>query len=376
MQNFLNNKNYLSDKKKIERKLELIKNVRSDPNNVILNSAAIQDQMLIDMGIKKKKLKKLNLKPEDDRTKPMTKILDKIINKNLEKEKEGEVLIRQKNYLNNLTLAQKIGLKQINKLPLSLDEWRNLEIQTVKREDHKSNCPICLESLFKKETIILSCSHIFHKICIKNFEKFTNNKKCPICRCQNYESKGYYKDKEHFIKQNIILIQKNYRGYSLRLKLYNNIFKNQMPKNKHLRLIYSHWRIKELTYNMCKLMEEQVKESQTVISNLVKEVKEISIKNKQSRNELIKFNKLDEGQSIENFSDWNKILNEMKKRKTENCAICLGSLNNKNNYLLNCTHCFHKNCLDSFERYDSYYERRCPICRKNYEKKEIFNDFL
>ena len=186
-----------------------------------------------------------------------------------------------------------------------------------------------------------------------------------------YYSNEYYKDKEHHIKQNIILIQKNYRGYSFRFELYKSIFKNQMPTNKHLRSIYSHWKIKDLTNNMCKLMEDQIKQSHTVITNLVKEVKEISMKNKQSRQELLKFNKFD---SNENFSDWNKILKEMKKRKIDNCAICLGSLNHKVNYLLNCTHCFHKNCLDSFERYDTYYERRCPICRKNYDKKEIDQD--
>jgi len=374
MKNFHIYKNYQAEKKKIDRKMEMIKNIHSDPDNIILNSAAIQDQMLIDMGMKKKKLKKIDMKQEDNRLKPINMILNKMLDKKLEKEKEGEILTRQKNYLDNLTLAQKIGLKEINKMPLSLEEWRKLEIQTINRDDHKSNCPICLESLFKKETIILSCSHIFHKICIKNFEKFTNNKKCPICRSHNYESKEYYKDKEHFIKQNIILIQKNYRGYSFRFKLYKSTFKNQMPWNKHLRSIYSHWKIKDLTYNMCKLMEDQVKQSHTVITNLVKEVKEISMKNKQSRQELIKLNKFDEMQLNENFSDWSKIFNEMKKRKNENCAICLGSLNHKVNYLLNCSHCFHKNCLDSFERYDTYYERRCPICRKNYVKKEIDQD--
>jgi hypothetical protein len=121
-------------------------------------------------------------------------------------------------------------------------------------------------------------------------------------------------------------------------------------------------------------MEDKLKESNNVITNLVKEVKEISIKNKMNRMDLIKMNKLDLLLNYEN--DWNRILLEMKKRKNDNCAICLGSLINKTNYLLNCTHCFHKNCLDSFERYDNYYERRCPICRKNYDKQEIYNDFV
>ena len=34
-------------------------------------------------------------------------------------------------------------------------------------------------------------------------------------------------------------------------------------------------------------------------------------------------------------------------------------------------HIIHKNCLDSFERFDPYYIKRCPICRSNYTKKEM-----
>ena len=39
-------------------------------------------------------------------------------------------------------------------------------------------------------------------------------------------------------------------------------------------------------------MEDQIKQSHTVITNLVKEVKEISMKYKQSRQELLKFNNI------------------------------------------------------------------------------------
>jgi hypothetical protein len=376
----INSKTNQYEKNKIDRKLESLKHLNADPNNIILNSAAIQDQMLIEMGIKRKKMKKLNyvksinLKTEDKYNKPIPKILDKILKKQLDQEKQVEIIQIQKTYLTNLTLAQKIGLKEITKMPLSLEEWKSLENLTIKRNDHKSNCPICLESFHLKDTMILSCSHVFHKICIKNFEKFSNNKKCPICRQSNYESKIYYKDKEYIIKYNIILIQKNYLGYSLRLKLYKNIFKHEMPNNKHLRSIYSHWKIKELTVNMCKIMEEKIKESHNEITDLVKQVKQISIENTQSIKEIIKTNRIDLTLDESSF-DWNKIYREMQKRSNDNCAICFGSLNRKNNYLLNCTHCFHKNCLDSFERFDCYYERRCPICRKNYEKKEVFMNF-
>ena len=82
----INSKTNLDEKNRIDRKLESLKHLNADPNNIILNSAAIQDQMLIEMGIKRKKIKKIdyvksiNLKTEDKYNKPIPKILDKQVN--------------------------------------------------------------------------------------------------------------------------------------------------------------------------------------------------------------------------------------------------------------------------------------------------------
>jgi hypothetical protein len=219
-----------------------------------------------------------------------------------------------------------------------------------------------LENLSKRESIILSCSHVFHKFCIQNFEKFTSTKKCPICRCSNYESKEYLKDKEYFINKNIILIQKLFRGYKLRIYLYRTIYKFDMPNNKHLRSIYSYWKIKELTNKMCSIIEKQDKETKTIINKLEKELTAINKKNKVD----LKSENLDS-----EFNNWSNIIETMKHKKHDNCAICFGQFEKKEVYILNCSHCFHKNCLDSFEKFDTYYEKRCPICRRNYKKKEF-----
>ena len=73
-----------------------------------------------------------------------------------------------------------------------------------------------------------------------------------------------------------------------------------------------------------------------------------------------------------NQPNWNGIINKMEKRNNNECAICLCNFGNKPVYILDCTHCFHKNCLDAFERFDPYYIKRCPICRNNYTKKQIY----
>jgi len=183
----------------VENQLEMLKNAKADHNNIILNAAAFQQDLLKEMGIKKKNLNykkifKINKTPNqiDNSNNSNASInnpnnnncisedkihifLPKIINKTINDEKDSVVNLRRKEFLNNLSLAQKIGLKEIPKMPLSLQEWKNIEAKTISRNDHTSNCPICLEALAKRETIILSCTHIFHKVRknISNIKKYT-----------------------------------------------------------------------------------------------------------------------------------------------------------------------------------------------------------
>ena len=167
----------------IENQLEMLKNAKADPHNIILNAAAFQQDLVKEMGLFKKNLnfknkiknfnkyKQTEINIENNNNNEEDKIaafLPKIINKTINEEKDYQVFSRRKEFLNNLSLAQKIGLKEIPKMPLSLQEWKYIEAKTVSRSDHTSSCPICLEALAKRETMILSCSHIFHKV-ILNF---------------------------------------------------------------------------------------------------------------------------------------------------------------------------------------------------------------
>jgi hypothetical protein len=120
---------------------------------------------------------------------------------------------------------------------------------------------------------------------------------------------------------------------------------------------------------MCAIIEKKGQETKVIISNLEKDLREIKKKTDGVRKEIKKENALINDDGL--FTDWNKILNNVRQRKNDTCAICFCALDKKQVYLLNCTHCFHKNCLDSFEKFDTYYEKRCPICRGNYEKKEF-----
>jgi len=279
------------------------------------------------------------------------------------KDTEKEILNRNKKFLSKLTFAEKVGLKKIQNFPLSLEEWKQVELKTVKREDFKGDCPICMDKLSSRESVILSCSHVFHKICLKNFERFSQVTKCPLCRCERYECKTYTKDKEYFVKKSVDIIQRNLRGYLTRYKLYKKIFKFNMPKCRGLRNLYSYWKMRDLTDKMMKEIERQNKINQELFNDVLKEHEElIRMENKEKQ--------LEEKNKKKEEKNWENIVNKMEKRD-HTCAICLCEFKNKSLYVLDCTHCFHKNCLDSFERFDPYYIKRCPICRASYTKKEI-----
>ena len=356
---------YNLEKKRINYQINQLKTKKIDPNNIVLNAAAFQDQISQKFGINIKKQKItsrkfiINSKPRSSLTNKKT-ITNELYTK---KDTEKEILNRNKKFLSKLTFAEKVGLKKIKNFPLSLEEWKQVELKTLKREDFKGDCPICMEKLSSRESLILSCSHVFHKVCLKNFERFSQVTKCPLCRCERYECKTYTKDKEYFVKKSVDILQRNLRGYLTRFKLYKKIFQFNMPKCKRLRNLYSYWKMRDLTDKMMKAIEKQNKINEEFFNDVLKEHEElIRMENKAKQ--------IEEKNKKKEEKNWKNIVNKMEKRD-HTCAICLCEFNNKSLYVLDCTHCFHKNCLDSFERFDPYYIKRCPICRASYTKKEI-----
>jgi len=63
-------------------------------------------------------------------------------------------------------------------------DWYLLEGSIGKKENPDSCCPICMEAFCRGEEVLLSCGHIFHKVCLRSFENFmkSNDLACPICR--------------------------------------------------------------------------------------------------------------------------------------------------------------------------------------------------
>ncbi|TPP62334.1 hypothetical protein FGIG_09055 [Fasciola gigantica] len=103
------------------------------------------------------------------------------------KQKERVIKIRHQHH----SLAKHLGL--IGEAcgcdsVLSESQWSRAKSECIQRKGHFGPCPICLEDFGLQSVVLLSCTHLLHKTCLRSFENFCNKYCCPVCR-QNYHEK-------------------------------------------------------------------------------------------------------------------------------------------------------------------------------------------
>ncbi|NWU70563.1 RNF32 protein, partial [Pterocles burchelli] len=87
---------------------------------------------------------------------------------------------------------------------ISENDWEKIQMQAFRQEIF--DCPICIMPLgptvhparlisgnsnqFSRQTVLLSCSHLFHHTCLQAFEEFSLGEQhsCPLCR-SHYQKK-------------------------------------------------------------------------------------------------------------------------------------------------------------------------------------------
>lgn len=313
-----------------------------------------------------------------------------------------------------MTLAQKKGL--VDPSPkneiLALSEWNNIEAKLDQRNE--STCPICMVPFNQGNEVLLSCSHIFHRMCLASFENFMQKKErcCPICRTANYQKKITTKGSDLFQIVCTIKIQSLFRGYLSR-KVYHSNLRKYYRQGKGITSQRKKFYEKELVSVANRITEDVEKrksEVDSVLSNIDstmmdgRELDDIFNSYLQQRllldeaktqynlsrtlyDDTSHHNYRDEygpyreekcdieideynfghdhddaKQEVEAYctssvseSQWKAAFNAARSRGTDECAICMssyhGSVANRTPILLSCSHVFHKHCITNFEKF-------------------------
>ncbi len=118
-------------------------------------------------------------------------------------------------------------------------------------------------------------------------------------------------------------------------------------------------------------MDKSIKDTDKLLDSFLPNMARIW----QERRERARINleRQKEEEKLDKF--WKPIRDKAASRHEKDCPICYNSYKHHQNgdvYLLDCSHMFHKCCLESFERFDVGGNLCCPMCRHpGYQKKLI-----
>ncbi|MEE6467277.1 hypothetical protein FKM82_007187 [Ascaphus truei] len=273
-----------------------------------------------------------------------------------------------------LTLAQKLGIVEAPSMSLTNDEWMKVKQRSVDQGDSLQPCVICKEEFELHPQVLLSCSHVFHRVCLEAFEKFAGKKMCPMCRKNQYQTRVIHDGAHLFKAKCVTRIQACWRGYIVR-KWYKNLRQTVPPRNPKLRKHFFEKKFTEISNRLLRSYNTDI----DVLFN------EIDYSIAVSRNVL---HQLEEN-CIAQISEveWEKIQLQAVRQEIFDCPICImplcpssdlqhscrneetRSLCSRPAVLLSCSHVFHHSCLQAFEEFTLGDTHICPLCRSRYQKK-------
>ncbi|KTG46538.1 hypothetical protein cypCar_00002435 [Cyprinus carpio] len=268
------------------------------------------------------------------------------------------------------TLAQRMGLVAAPSRRLTAEEWAEVKTRSIQEGDSTQPCVICREEFRLQPQVLLSCSHVFHKVCLKSFEKFSGRKSCPMCRTEQYETRVIYDGARLHREKCAVRIQAFWRGYLVR-KWYSNIKKYVPPKDQQLRRVFFEKKFQEMNDSLVRSCSTDV---EAFLSDIDRSVAS-------SHDILCRFD--DKYTSVSEMEDkhWLEAQEKAVQRGVQDCPICLNPLGSHNGsskedrsvLLLSCSHLFHEPCLQAFELFCHEVKPTCPLCRSHYAKMLVSN---
>ncbi|KAB5579744.1 hypothetical protein PHYPO_G00198540 [Pangasianodon hypophthalmus] len=266
-----------------------------------------------------------------------------------------------------LTLAQKLGLVAApSSRRLTVDQWTEVKSRSLLNGDSTQPCIICTEEFRLQPQVLLSCSHVFHKACLRKFERFSGRKCCPLCRTEQYETRVIHDGARLYREKCALRIQAWWRGCVAR-KWYRGVRKVVPPNDPQLRRRFFEEKFQEMNESLV----------QSCSSDVDSFLREIDRSVAQSRDVFHLFDRLQSSARGVEEEVWMKAQEKAVQRDTRDCPICLTPLRSAHSsapvVLLSCSHLFHQSCLRASEDFHQEGGATCPLCRCHYVSVPVYD---
>ncbi|KAK3263850.1 hypothetical protein CYMTET_27373 [Cymbomonas tetramitiformis] len=302
-----------------------------------------------------------------------------------------------------LTLAQRMGIIAKPPTPLTGEQWESVHQQFRDREGEDCECPICREEFKMEDQVLLSCSHVFHRACIRSFERFSEQKCCPVCRLDQYEKRIIHDGQIRFRGISVVRLQKWIRGFLTR-RWFTKLLATIPPKDPDERRHWFAGKLQEVNNHLFEEMDATRNEIDELFAEIDARHHEEAVACGQApRPPTAPLGPiLSRPSSPENYPapvprrkvsaaspgeiNWDKVISLALERGDTECPICIGDLDRRGSQKswLSCTHVFHFHCITAFERFDKgkqearddshnsrEHQHNCPVCRSVYARKEF-----
>uniref|UniRef100_A0A667Y473 Ring finger protein 32 n=1 Tax=Myripristis murdjan TaxID=586833 RepID=A0A667Y473_9TELE len=266
-------------------------------------------------------------------------------------------------------IAQRMGLVTPPPRRLTEDEWTRVKARSTEQGESAQPCAICREEFHLQPQVLLSCSHVFHRACLRAFEKYSGRKCCAMCRKEQYETRVIYDGARHFRNRCATRIQAFWRGYVAR-KWYRNARKTICPKDKDLRRKFFEAKLQELNDSFVRYCHTDV---EAFLSDIDR-----SLSSSRRVFHQLERKHVSDSQESHEVTELDQARNETAQ-DVQDCPICLTALcrpstgtkqqGSRRTLLLSCSHLFHQPCLETFEALHVDSRPTCPMCRSEYSKR-------
>jgi hypothetical protein len=118
------------------------------------------------------------------------------------------------------TMAQRLRLVAPPPQPLTCEEWSACKAKAVERGNVTAEpCAICMTSFGIGRQVLLNCTHVFHMVCLRSYERHTGKSICPVCRLEQYQGYEITDGARYCRNTSATTIQAAWRGYATRKAL-------------------------------------------------------------------------------------------------------------------------------------------------------------